>query len=234
WPSEPQTPLLSATLPPPDVRLAQRYLTDPVHNNLSPTKLTVENIRQSYITVDAERKFDLLLRVIEREQPRQCIIFCQRKRYADDLYRQLREKTKRVAAMHGDLPQVMRNKIMQAFRDGKIIYLVATDVVGRGIDVTNISHIINYDLPDDPENYVHRIGRTGRMGADGIAIAFVTREQGRELTAIEALINNQVVEDQMRDFEAFMPRVSSEPEVAPPKPAAPVFGRSVRRYRRAP
>src|SRR5437763_9991700 len=188
-PKERQTLLLSATLPAPVLRLAQRYLTDPVHIHLSPTKLTVDNIRQSYITVDAERKFDLLLRVIEREQPRQCIIFCRRKRYADDLYRQLREKTKRVAAMHGDLPQVMRNKIMQAFRDGKIIYLVATDVVGRGIDVTNISHIINYDLPEDPENYVHRIGRTGRMGEDGVAIAFVTPEQGKQTKNIELYIN---------------------------------------------
>ena len=94
---------------------------------------------------------------------------------------------KRVAAMHGDLPQSLRNRIMQGFRDGKIVYLVATDVVGRGIDVKNISHIINYDLPNDPENYVHRIGRTGRIGADGVAIAFVTPEQGEQLTEIEAL-----------------------------------------------
>src|SRR5207237_4477636 len=105
-PQERQTLLLSATLPAPVLRLAQRYLTNPVHINLSPKKLTVENIRQSFITVDAEHKFELLLRVIEREQPRQCIIFCQRKRYADDLYRQLREKRKRAAAMHADRPQV--------------------------------------------------------------------------------------------------------------------------------
>ncbi len=232
-PKERQTLLLSATLPPPVLRLAQRYLTDPVHINLSPDKATVENIRQSYVTVDAERKFELLLRVIEREKPRQCIIFCQRKRHADDLYRHLREKCKRVAAMHGDLPQPERNRIMQAFRDAKIVYLVATDVVGRGIDVTNISHIINYDLPEDPENYVHRIGRTGRMGADGVAIAFVTREQGKELTAIETFINNQLLEEQIEGFEAVVRRIQPQPEEAPPKPLVPVFGRSVRRYRRA-
>jgi ATP-dependent RNA helicase DeaD len=231
-PRERQTLLLSATLPAPVLRLAQRYMTNPVHINLSPKKLTVENIHQSYITVDAERKFELLLRVLEREKPRQCIIFCQRKRYAEELYRQLRENRKRVAAMHGDLPQVLRNRIMQAFRDGKIVYLVATDVVGRGIDVTNISHIINYDLPDDPENYVHRIGRTGRMGADGVAIAFVTKEQGKELTAIETLINNQLIEDRIEGFEAFAPRVDSQAEIAPPKQTVPVFGRTVRRYRR--
>jgi ATP-dependent RNA helicase DeaD len=134
--------------------------------------------------------------------------------------------------MHGDLPQVLRNRIMQAFRDGKIVYLVATDVVGRGIDVTNISHIINYDLPEDPENYVHRIGRTGRMGADGVAIAFVTREQGTELTAIETLINNQLAEDRIEGFDAFVPRVQPQVEIAAPKPVIPVFGRTVRRYRR--
>lgn len=232
-PRERQTLLLSATLPPPVLRLAQRYLTDPVHINLSPDRATVENIRQSYITVDAERKFELLLKVIEREQPRQCIIFCQRKRFADEVYHQLKEKRKRVAAMHGDLPQVLRNRIMQGFRDGKIVYLVATDVVGRGIDVTNISHIINYDLPEDPENYVHRIGRTGRMGADGVAIAFVTKEQGKELTAIEAFINKQLAEERVEGFEAFVPRIEPQPELAPPKPVVPIFGRSVRRYRRA-
>jgi ATP-dependent RNA helicase DeaD len=226
-----QTLLLSATLPPPVLRLAQRYMKDPVHINLSPAKLTVENIRQSYITVDEERKFDLLLRVIDREKPQQCIIFCQRKRWADDLYRQLRQNHKRVAAMHGDLPQSQRDRIMQGFRDGKIIYLVATDVVGRGIDVTNISHIINYDIPEDPENYVHRIGRTGRMGADGSAIAFVTPEQGGELTTIEAFINKQLAEDRIEGFQAYTPRAAQpEPVLEPPKPIVPVFGRRSRRY----
>jgi ATP-dependent RNA helicase DeaD len=108
------------------------------------------------------------------------------------LYKQLRHHRKGVAAMHGDLPQTMRNRIMQGFRDGKIACLVATDVVGRGIDVRNISHVINYDVPQDCENYVHRIGRTGRLGADGIAIAFVTPEQGQHLTEIEAFINKVI------------------------------------------
>lgn len=229
-PRERQTLLLSATLPPPVLRLAQRYMNDPVNINLSPERLTVENIRQSYITVDEERKLDLLLRVVEREKPRQCIIFCQRKRTADHLFRDLRQKIKRVAVMHGDLPQSIRERIMQAFRDGKVVYLVATDVVGRGIDVTGISHIINYDMPEDPENYVHRIGRTGRMGKDGIAIAFVTPEQGEQLTAIESIINTLVKADRIEGFEAFRPREPSEPEA--PKPYVPVFGRTTRRYRR--
>jgi ATP-dependent RNA helicase DeaD len=229
-PSKRQTMLLSATLPPPVLRLAQRYMVDPVNINLSPEKVTVENIRQSYVTVDEDRKFDLLLRVIEREQPRQCIIFCERKRWAEDLYRMLRTKVQRAAVMHGDLPQPMRNRIMQGFRDGKIVYLVATDVVGRGIDVKNISHIINYDVPEDPENYVHRIGRTGRIGADGIAIAFITPEQGQRLTDIEAFINKMLEEDRLEGFEAYVPRPPKPDKPEAFKPPAPVFGRRIKRY----
>jgi len=118
---------------------------------------------------------------------------------------------------------------MQGFREGKITYLVATDVVGRGIDVTNISHIINYDLPHDPENYVHRIGRTGRMGADGVAIALVTPEQGEQLTAIESFINNQLEQDRIEGFQALTPRpAKAKPEE--PRQVIPIFGRRTRRY----
>jgi ATP-dependent RNA helicase DeaD len=227
-----QTLLLSATLPPPVLRLAQRYMIDPVNINISPEKLTVEKIRQSYISVEEHRKFELLLRVLETEPIRQCIIFCQRKRSAHQLYLQLRKERKRVAVMHGDLPQSLRDRIMLAFRNNKVGILVATDVVGRGIDVTNISHIINYDIPEDPENYVHRIGRTGRIGADGVAIAFVTPEQGGELTAIECLINMQLAQAQVPGFEGVKPREpASEPtEPETPKAVEPVFGRRARRY----
>jgi len=230
-PRERQTLLLSATVPPPVLRLVHRYMVDPVHINMAPERATVETIRQSYITVDEDRKVELLLRVIEREQPRQCLIFCERKRWAEDLYRDLRRHVRRAAVMHGDLDQGLRNRIMQGFRDGKIATLVATDVVGRGIDVRSISHVINYDLPEDPENYVHRIGRTGRLGADGVAIAFVTPEQGKQLTAIEAFINRQIDADQIEGFEAVRPRAPrSDGPSEPPKPVTPVFGRRVKRY----
>jgi ATP-dependent RNA helicase DeaD len=230
-PKQRQTLLMSATLPDPVLRLTKRYLVDPVHLNLTPEQPTVDCIRQSYISVDEYSKPDLLRLVMAQENPRQCIIFCQRKRSADELYRELRGEQKRVAVMHGDLPQNLRNRIMQAFRDGKIVYLVATDVVGRGIDVTGISHIINYDLPEDPENYVHRIGRTGRMGADGVAIAFVTREQGNQLTAIELFINKQIDQNSFDGFRAFEPKTKVEEEPTP-RVTSPVFGRTVRRYRR--
>jgi len=230
-PRERQTLLLSATVPPPVLRLVHRYMIDPVHINVAPEHATVETIRQSYITVDEDRKVDLLLRVIEREKPRQCLIFCERKRWAEDLYRDLRQHVRRAAVMHGDLDQGLRNRIMQGFRDGKITYLVATDVVGRGIDVRSISHVINYDLPEDPENYVHRIGRTGRLGADGVAIAFVTPEQGKQLTAIETFINLQLEASGIEGFEASRPRLPrSEQSADARKPVTPVFGRRVKRY----
>jgi ATP-dependent RNA helicase DeaD len=243
-PTQRQTLLLSATLPDPVLRLARRYMVDPVHINLSPVNVAVENVRQAFITVDEKSKFELLLHVIDREQPRQCIIFCQRKRWADELYDDLKHEHKKVAVIHGDLPQPKREQIMQKFREGSITFLVATDVVGRGIDVMGISHIINYDVPEDPENYVHRIGRTGRMGKDGVAIAFVTPEQGDLLTNIEMFINKQIPEEHIKGFQAFKSRKkepskhgvtsangtapAAEPE--PPKPVVPVFGRKVKKY----
>jgi ATP-dependent RNA helicase DeaD len=117
---------------------------------------------------------------------------------------------------------------MQAFRDAKIVHLIATDVVGRGIDVTNISHIINYDLPQDVENYVHRIGRTGRMGADGVAITFVTPEEGDHLTAIENIINTLIPADSIDGFQGFTPKVKVEK--AERKAYVPVYGRRTKKY----
>ena len=228
-PTQRQTFLLSATVPPPVLRLVHRYMVDPVHINVSPAKVTVESIRQSYFTVDEHSKFDLLLRVLEREKVRQCIIFCERKRWAEELYRQLRQHVKRAAVMHGDLDQSLRNRIMQGFRDGKIVYLVATDVVGRGIDVRNISHVFNYDLPEDPENYVHRVGRTGRIGADGVAIAFVTPEQGRQLTNIELFINKELERDEIAGYAWQQPKADEEEQAAAAKPVVPIFGRRTKR-----
>ena len=163
----------------------------------------MQSIRQSYFTVDAELKFELLLRLIERDQPTRAIIFCRRKRDAEFLSHDLAHRHLHVARMHGDLEQNKRTRIMDAFRSGRIRFLVSTDLVGRGIDVDDISHVINYDIPDDPENYVHRIGRTARMGKDGIAYTFVTPDQGNELTAIEMCINHLIECDRIDGFEAF-------------------------------
>jgi ATP-dependent RNA helicase DeaD len=241
-PSERQTLLMSATVPDSIKRLVNRYMQDPVHLNLSPNVLTVDKIQQSYITVDQERKFDLLLKVMEREQPKQCLIFVERKRSADKLWRSLKGTIAGVHALHGDLTQTVREKIMAGFRSQKVKVLIATDVASRGIDVTGITHVINFDLPMDIENYVHRIGRTGRIGRDGKAISFVTPEQGGHLTDIEMTINKLIPEDRIEGFETHTPkrrRTVAErdtPGDAPPpaeEPAAPkkaVFGKRVKRY----
>src|SRR5439155_14913580 len=151
------------------------------------------------------------------------------KRTADKIFARLKHKLPGIAeAMHGDLPQPVRERIMQNFRSGRVVILVATDVVGRGIDVTGISHIINYDLPEDVENYVHRVGRTGRMGADGIAISFVTPEQGKLLTSIEVTINKLIAEDRFEGFEAYRPRLKAAP--TEPRQTVPVYGRTQKKY----
>jgi ATP-dependent RNA helicase DeaD len=198
-----QTLLLSATISPEIRTLARRYMFEPVELNLSRDEPSVETIQQYYVTVEHERKFDLLVHLLDRDQPSQCIIFTRTKRGADKLAEKLRGRVAGVATIHGDLTQSVRNRVMQGFRNGTIPVLVATDVVGRGIDVNDISHVINYDIPDDPENYVHRIGRTGRMGKDGIAYLFVCPDQGEPLTTIENLINKSIPHLDLNGFEAY-------------------------------
>ncbi len=196
-----QTLLLSATINPDVRKLAHRYMYDPIEVNLSRDEPSVETIEQYCITVEHDRKMDLLVHLLKRDRPRQCIVFTRTKRGADRLADRLRRTVHGVAAIHGDLPQTIRDRVMRAFRSGEVTVLVATDVVGRGIDVEGISHVINYDIPDDPENYVHRIGRTGRMGKDGIAYLFVCPDQGDPLTAIENLTNKIITPLRVEGFE---------------------------------
>ena len=231
-PTDRQTLLLSATIPPPVARLARRYMKDPELLDFSTSDLAVETIEQFYFTVDPRLKFDLLQRLISREQPAQAIIFCRTKRGTDKVCQRLTRKFDGAACIHGDLPQRTRDSVMGRFRQGKIRYLVATDVVGRGIDVTSISHIINYDIPQFCDDYVHRVGRTGRMGREGIAYTFITPEEGNELTRIEIRINRLLKRDEISDFATVMePDAKSEdtPQSAP----KPVFGSRTRRVRRA-
>jgi ATP-dependent RNA helicase DeaD len=210
-PSERQTLLLSATMPSPVRRLAERYMTDPLMMNLSEDEVSVAKIEQRYISVAPHRKFDALLRLLVREKPRQCLVFCQMKSGVRQLAAELGRRVRGVMGMQGDLPQSQRNRVMQAFRSGEIRILVATDVVGRGIDVEGISHVVNYDLPEDPEQYVHRIGRTGRMGRDGKAFSLITPDQGQLLTSIEMFVNKEILKDSVQGAVALKP---AEPVVA--------------------
>jgi ATP-dependent RNA helicase DeaD len=244
-----QTMLLSATVPPPVERLARSYMRDPESLNFSPKDISVHTIEQFYCAVDADRKFDLLEYLLKREDPAQAIVFCRTKRGTDRIERRLTKRFKHVACIHGDLPQTARDRAMNAFRQGKVKILVATDVVGRGIDVTSISHIFNYDIPQFCDDYVHRVGRAGRMGREGVAYTFVTPEEGNELTRIEMRIDRLLVRDELPGFmavksEASAARPPSTPDAAsgavpepePPKKPAPMYGRDgrpPRRFRRA-
>ncbi len=207
-PSPHQTMLLSATISADVRKLSQRYMFQPVEVNLSRDEPSVETIQQYYISVNHDRKVELLVHLLRRDRPRQCIVFTRTKRGADRLADRLRKVIPGVAAIHGDLPQTARDRVMKGFRTGHVPVLVATDVVGRGIDVENISHVINYDIPDDPENYVHRIGRTGRMGKDGIAYLFVGPDQGEPLTLIENLINKVIPAMKVEGFEVSRERTA--------------------------
>jgi len=200
-PSDRQTLLLSATVPPPILRLAQRYMTDHQVLNCSPKEISVETIEQFYYTVDGDRKFELLVRLLQREKPTQSIIFCRTKRGTEKIYERLSRRLSDVASMHGDMNQGSRDSVMAKFRANQVRYLVATDVVGRGIDVTGVSHIINYDIPQFCDDYVHRVGRTGRMGRDGVAYTFVSPEEGGELTRIEQRINRLLKRGEIEGFE---------------------------------
>ena len=242
-PSSRQTMLLSATVPPPVARLATRYMRDPETLNFSPTDVSVETIEQFYFTVIPEKKFELLVKLLRRDQPRQTIVFCRTKRGTEKVYRHLQKKIEGVDCIHGDLQQKARDRAMALFREGKIRCLVATDVVGRGIDVTGISHIINYDIPSFCDDYVHRVGRTGRMGREGVAYTFVTPEEGPELTRIEMRIEKLLQRAELEGFEAVPPRTTAMPAVlveanggtAPEeakKPAPPMSGRGGRPPRR--
>lgn len=232
-PEDRQTLLLSATVPPPILRLAQRYMVDPVSLDFSSGDIAVETIEQSYFTVDHDRKFDLLIRLLEREKPRQAIIFCRTKRGVDRLMRKLSKIDKEVGCIHGDLAQGARDRVMRSFRDEKLATLIATDVVGRGIDVSTVSHIINFDLPAFCDDYVHRVGRTGRMGRDGVAFSFVCPDEGPQLTRIEQRINTLLKRDEIEGFNTSAPviEVDEDKPQAPPPPTS-ALKRRPKRYKR--
>jgi ATP-dependent RNA helicase DeaD len=236
-PRDRQTLLLSATVPPPIQRLARRYMQDPMTLDFSPKDIAVETIDQYYFTVDNERKFELLVALLKREQPHQALVFCRTKRGVERLLRRLAKRLRSVDCLHGDMQQQARDRVMGRFRREQLRYLVATDVVGRGIDVTSISHIINFDIPQFCDDYVHRVGRTGRMGQEGVAFTFVTPEQGPELTRIEQRINRLLTRDEIEGFQADNAAVSGEtarPEVRePPPPPDSALRRRPRRHRRA-
>merc|ERR1712227_514260 len=190
-----QVILLSATMPAEVLEVTTRFMRDPVRILVKKEELTLEGIRQFYISVEREEwKLDTPCDLYETLTITQAVIFCNTRRKVDWLTEKMHQRDFTVSAMHGDMDQKERDVIMREFRSGSSRVLITTDLLARGIDVQQVSLVINYDLPTNRENYIHRIGRGGRFGRKGVAINFVTDEDKRALQDIEKFYNTQIDE----------------------------------------
>merc|ERR1712224_1145041 len=190
-----QVVLVSATMPQEVLDMTKKFMNEPVHVLVKRDELTLKGIKQFFVAVEREEwKFDTLCDLYETLTVTQAVIFCNTRRKVDWLTDKMREANFTVSSMHGDMPQKERDSIMQDFRQGNSRVLISTDVWARGIDVQQVSLVINYDLPSNRENYIHRIGRSGRFGRKGVAINFVTDEDVRTLREIEQFYNTKVEE----------------------------------------
>jgi len=186
-PRQRQTLLFSATMPRPIAALAEDYLNDPVKVVVAPSATTVERVEQGVVFVPSDRKRDLLASLLRDPVFARVLVFTRTKHGADRVVRHLVSAGLEASAIHGNKSQPQRERALAGFRDGHTRVLVATDIAARGIDVDGVSHVINFELPNVPEDYVHRIGRTARAGAPGIAIAFCSDEERPYLRDIEKL-----------------------------------------------
>jgi len=190
-----QVILLSATMPVDVLEVTKKFMRDPIRILVKKEELTLEGIKQFYINVGREEwKLETLCDIYQTLTITQAVIFCNTRRKVDWLTQQMHAKDFTVSAMHGDMDQKEREVIMREFRSGSSRVLITTDLLARGIDVQQVSLVINYDLPNNRENYIHRIGRGGRFGRKGVAINFVTEEDKRNLQDIEQFYNTQINE----------------------------------------
>jgi len=196
----PQTVFVSATIAGEIERLARSYMNNPEKLVTFEKSLTVTQVNQSYLPVEPWDKRRLLLHLLTHEKPELTVVFCRTKRTVDQVAEYLAKHNVDAHAMHGDMFQKKRDKVMDRLREGGLSVLVASDLAARGLDVEDISHVVNYDLPEDPEVYIHRIGRTARAGREGVAWTFVCPDQGELLTAIEMLANIEIPRMEYDDF----------------------------------
>lgn len=186
-PKDRQTLLFSATMPKQIQDLAHRFMRDPELIRIKAKEVTVPNIEQDYIEVQEKQKFDVLCRLLDIQSPELAIIFGRTKRRVDELTEALNKRGYSAEGIHGDLTQAKRDSVMRRFREGIAEILVATDVAARGLDISGVTHVYNFDIPQDPESYVHRVGRTGRAGKIGLALTFVTPRELNHLKLIERI-----------------------------------------------
>ncbi|MEC6998133.1 MAG: DEAD/DEAH box helicase, partial [Pseudomonadota bacterium] len=187
-----QTLFFSATMPPEITRLTQQFLSAPARVEVAPPSSTNENVSQRLISVSKSQKLKTLKKLFDEEDITNGIIFCNRKRDIGDLLNALQKNGYPVVSLHGDMDQHMRLKMLDRFKGGKATYLIASDVAARGLDIPAVSHVFNYDVPTHAEDYVHRIGRTGRAGRKGYAITLFTKADGKYIDEIEKLINRKI------------------------------------------
>jgi ATP-dependent RNA helicase DeaD len=179
-------------MPPNIQKLAQQFLRDPGHISVVPKQVSAPSVHQFYYEVQERMKFEALCRLLDMEPPELAIVFGRTKRRVAELTEALIKRGYAADGLHGDLSQNQRDTVMRKFREGSIDVLVATDVAARGLDISGVTHVINFDLPQDPESYVHRIGRTGRAGKEGTSWTFVTPREMDHLRFIEKVTRHRI------------------------------------------
>ncbi|AJG99264.1 RNA helicase [Clostridium beijerinckii] len=225
-PKERVTMLLSATMPKDIETLCNKYMKEPIHIEIEEQNKSVDNICQERYNVNESHKIDLLRDITILENPDSCMIFCNTKQKVDEVYKELAKLQYDCRKIHGGMEQSDRLRVMNNFKLGYFRYLIATDVAARGIDIDNITHVINYDIPEDKESYVHRIGRTGRAGKMGRAITFVTQNESKFLNDIHEYIGKEIllkerpkVETVNNLKEEFTLKMNTRPEIKETKGA---------------
>lgn len=191
-PRERQTLLFSATMPPHIMNIAREFMKEPQTVHISPKEMTVAMIEQQYVELPEKQKLDVLCRLLDIQEPTLGIVFARTKRRVDEIAGALSSRNYMAEGLHGDHSQSTRDAIMQKFKTGQIEILVATEVAARGLDITGVSHVYNFDIPQDSDSYVHRIGRTGRAGEAGLATSFVTSREIGHLKYIEHMIKHKI------------------------------------------
>ena len=192
-PEERQTLLFSATMPDPIRKIAETFMQNPTLVRVKAKEMTVDRIEQYYVDLRENEKFDTLARLLDIQTPELAIVFGRTKRRVDELSSALNIRGYMAEGIHGDLSQAKRLSVLKKFKEGNIDVLVATDVAARGLDISGVTHVYNFDIPQDPESYVHRIGRTGRAGKHGVAITFVTPRERGQLQAVEHTTKKRMV-----------------------------------------
>jgi len=226
-PHERQSLMFSATMPAPIEKLARSLLSRPVRIDVAPERVAVTSVTQSMVRVDQAQKGDVLLRLLREPDVERAIVFTRTKRGANKLSQLLDQSNLGVSTIHGNKSQNARRRALDDFRSGRCSILVATDIAARGIDVESVTHVYNFDLPLDPESYVHRIGRTGRAGRCGVAVSLCSPVEMESLRAIERLVGFTLAGGRQSS-----PEGASASSASPTKPARPRAGRSTQsRYR---